>query len=90
LEVKPIMEINSREAVRAAVGRGMGLGVVSETEFAPHGNIRLLKITGANMGVNAQVVCLRARRNRPLVEAFIQLAVDTARAPRPNAARSAR
>ena len=50
MEVKPIMEINSREAVRAAVGRGMGLGVVSETEFAPHGNIRLLKITGANMG----------------------------------------
>ena len=83
VKVKPIMEINSREAVRAAVGRGMGLGVVSETEFAPHENIRLLRVDGADMAVNAYVVCLSARRNRPLVEAFIQLAMDTARVANP-------
>lgn len=78
VKVKPIMEINSREAIRAAVGRGMGLGVVSETEFAPHPAIRLLPFRGARIAVNAYVVCLTDRRKRPLVDAFIQMAIDSA------------
>jgi aminoethylphosphonate catabolism LysR family transcriptional regulator len=88
--IKPIMEINSREAVRAAVGRGMGLGVVSETEFAPHKSIRLLRLTDADIGVDAYVLCLSMRRNRPLVEAFIQLAIDTAKGSRASPAAKGR
>ncbi len=78
VRIRPIMEINVREAVREAVARGIGLGAISETEFAPHENIRLLKLTDATIVIEAYVVCLAARRNRPLVEAFIRLAVDTA------------
>lgn len=76
--ISPIMEINVREAVREAVARGIGLGAISETEFAPHENIRLLKLTDATIVVEAYVVCLAARRNRSLVEAFIRLAMETA------------
>jgi len=76
--IRPIMEINVREAVREAVARGLGLGAISETEFAPHENIRLLPLTDANMVIEAYVVCLAARRNRSLVEAFVRLAVETA------------
>lgn len=79
VRIKPIMEINSREAVREAVARGIGLGVISETEFAPHQAIRLTPFNDATIFVNVFVVCLTARRNRPLVEAFVKLAQDTAR-----------
>jgi aminoethylphosphonate catabolism LysR family transcriptional regulator len=81
VRIRPIMEINSREAVREAVARGIGLGVISETEFAPHANILLRRIADADIAVEAYVVCLSARRNRPLVEAFVELARDTARKP---------
>lgn len=78
VKIRPIMEINVREAVREAVARGIGLGAISETEFAPHENIRLLKLTDATIVIEAYVVCLAARRNRSLVEAFIRLAMETA------------
>lgn len=78
VRIRPIMEINVREAVREAVARGIGLGAISETEFAPHENIRLLKLTDAAIVIEAYVVCLAARRNRSLVEAFIGLAMETA------------
>lgn len=78
VSIRPIMEINVREAVREAVARGIGLGAISETEFAPHENIRLLKLTDATIVIEAYVVCLAARRNRSLVDSFIRLATDTA------------
>lgn len=81
VRIHPIMEINSREAVREAVARGIGLGAISETEFAPHDDIRLMNLLDPQIAVDAHVVCLSARRNRPLVEAFIRLAIDTARVP---------
>ncbi len=75
------MEINAREAVREAVARGVGLGAISETEYAPHEDIRLLSVVDMKAVVEAHVVCLAARRKRPLVDAFIRLAIDTAHAP---------
>ena len=74
VRVKPILEINSREAIREAVGRGMGIGVVSEREYAPHPNLRLLRVRNADMHVFAYVTVLTARRDRPLIEAIIQVA----------------
>jgi len=79
VRIHPIMEINAREAVREAVARGIGLGAISETEFAPHANIRLMEVADMRAAVEAHVVCLAARRNRPLVEVFVRLAIDTAR-----------
>lgn len=74
LNLSPALNINSREAVREAVARGMGVAVVSEPEHAPHPNIRMLAIAGANLFVESHVCCLASRRSRPLVEAFLKLA----------------
>ena len=74
VRVKPILEINSREAIREAVARGMGLGVVSEREYAPHSAIRALRVKNAVIDISAYVTVLTARRTRPLIEAVIQLA----------------
>ena len=77
VKVRAVLESNSREAVREAVGRGMGLGVVSEREHAPHSAIRLIAIEGAEMWTAAYVCCLAARRKRPMIEAFMGLAQST-------------
>jgi len=74
VRVKPILEINSREAIREAVARGMGIGVVSEREFAPHPDIRALRVRNAVIDISAYVTVLTARRTRPLIEAVIQVA----------------
>ena len=74
--VRPIMEINSREANREAVLRGFGAGVISETEFAPAPSIRTLRVTDAEMFTRAYLVCLAERRDRPLVDAFFRTAAS--------------
>jgi LysR family transcriptional regulator, low CO2-responsive transcriptional regulator len=69
-----VMEINNREAVREAVIRGLGIGVVSASEFAPHERLRALTVTNAEMYTYAYVSCLAVRRKRPLLRAFFETA----------------
>ena len=65
------MEIGSREAVREAVIKGVGIGVVSEIEFVPDQQLRVVRVSDAQMFTHAHVVCLRERRGARLVEAFL-------------------
>jgi aminoethylphosphonate catabolism LysR family transcriptional regulator len=78
VRVRPIMEINSREAVREAIIRGLGVGVVAAPEYAPHESLRTLIVTDADMYVYAYVVCLAERRERPLVRAVFDVAGELA------------
>jgi aminoethylphosphonate catabolism LysR family transcriptional regulator len=70
VEIQPVMEINNREAVREAVVRGLGIGVVSQSEFISGEHLRALRVTGARMQIDAYVACLAERLNRPLISAF--------------------
>ena len=74
VEIQPVMEINNREAVREAVVRGLGIGVVSQSEFIPGEHLRALRVTGARIHVDAYVACLAERLNRPLISAFFTVA----------------
>jgi DNA-binding transcriptional LysR family regulator len=74
VEVQPVMEINNREAVREAVVRGLGIGVVSQSEFIPGERLRALRITDTRMQVDAHVTCLAERLDRPLIGAFFAVA----------------
>lgn len=74
VSVNPVMEINSREANREAVLRGFGVGVISETEFAPSPSIRTLRVSNAQMYTQAFIVCLAERRDRPLIDGFFRTA----------------
>jgi len=73
INITPIFEIESREGVREAVIRGLGIGVLSETVYAPHPDIRPLTVTDAEIVTQAYIVCLAARRNRPLIREFLAL-----------------
>ena len=68
---KIVMEIGSREAIREAVIMGVGIGAVSEIEFVPDRELRIVRVRDAEMHTYAHVVCLEERREARLVKAFL-------------------
>ncbi|RCW76107.1 aminoethylphosphonate catabolism LysR family transcriptional regulator [Pseudorhodoferax soli] len=74
--VKPkvAMEIGSREALREASIRGMGIGTVSEAEFIPDERLRLVRIEGDPAFTETCLYCLDERRGSPLLMSFIDVA----------------
>ena len=73
--VKPriAMEIGSREAIREAVIMGVGIAAVSEIEYIPDPEIRMVRVRDAEMYTFAHVLCLRERRAARLVRAFLEI-----------------
>lgn len=74
--VRPAMVINHRDAVREAVARGLGVGVMSESGFAPHPGLKSLRVSNAEMYTYTYVACLAERRERPLIDAFFKIVAD--------------
>ncbi|MEI7870556.1 MAG: LysR substrate-binding domain-containing protein [Alphaproteobacteria bacterium] len=70
---KVVMEIGSRESIREAVAKGIGLGVVSEAEYIPDPRIHALPVTDAEIYTYAHVVYLKERQNARLVRAFLEV-----------------
>lgn len=64
------MEIGSREAIREAVIRGLGIGTVSESEYVPDEQLHPLPIAGAPVLTHIHVCCLRERRRSRIIAAF--------------------
>lgn len=55
------MEIGSREAIREAVIRGLGISYVSEAEFVADPGLRMIAIADAEIYTYAHVVVLKKR-----------------------------
>nr|WP_281396628.1 LysR substrate-binding domain-containing protein [Sphingomonas kyeonggiensis] len=66
------MEIGSREAIREAVIRGLGIGTVSESEYVPDAQLHPLPIAGAPVLTHIYVCCLRERRRSRMIAAFFE------------------
>jgi len=73
-----MMEIGSREAIREAVIHGLGISYVSEAEFVPDENLKLVRIEGAEVYTYAHVVVLKQRESSRIIKAFLGV-VHTAR-----------
>ncbi|NWL76872.1 LysR family transcriptional regulator [Pseudomonas taiwanensis] len=69
------MEIGSREALREAVVRGIGLGAVSEAEFIPDPRIKPIRIEGDPVHTETYLYCLAERRNSLLISSFFEAAL---------------
>jgi DNA-binding transcriptional LysR family regulator len=67
-----LLEVQTREAVREAVGAGFGIGIIFDSEFGPDGGFDRLLVTGADLAVAEYVVCLEERRRIPLVRSFLE------------------
>jgi aminoethylphosphonate catabolism LysR family transcriptional regulator len=66
------MEIGSREALREAVARGLGVGTVSKSEYVPDERLRAVRIDGDPVTTHIHVCCLRERRESRLVASFFE------------------
>lgn len=69
-----VMEIGSREAIREAVIKGVGVSVVSEAEYVDDPAITMVRISDADIRTNAHVVCLQDRKETRLIRAFLDIA----------------
>lgn len=70
------MEIGSREALREAVARGMGVGAVSEAEFIPDERIRAVRLQGDPAHTETHLYCLAERRQSLLLASFFEVAAQ--------------
>jgi DNA-binding transcriptional LysR family regulator len=68
-----VLVIGSREGVREAVAAGLGVGLVSESEFGHDERLHPLPVRDAKLQVVEYAVCLDQRRDRPVVKAFFEL-----------------
>jgi aminoethylphosphonate catabolism LysR family transcriptional regulator len=76
---KVLMEVGSREAIREAVIKGVGIGCVSEVEYIPHRSLCMIRIRNAEVFTDAHVVCLKDRKDARLISAFLGIARDLKR-----------
>jgi LysR family transcriptional regulator, low CO2-responsive transcriptional regulator len=83
-----VMEIGSREAIREAVIKGVGIAAVSEIEYIPDPQLRTVRVSDAEMYTHAHVVCLRERRGARLVEAFLGIVAELQSERMPRRART--
>jgi LysR family transcriptional regulator, low CO2-responsive transcriptional regulator len=73
VSMQVVMEIGSREAIRDAVLRGIGISYVSEAEFIPHPELTWAAIADADIYTYAHVSVLAERRNGRIIKAFLDI-----------------
>jgi len=67
------MEIGSREALREAAARGIGIGAVSEAEFIPDERLVPLRIDGDPAVTETYLYCLEERRQTRILRSFFDV-----------------
>ncbi len=75
VNIKPVLEIGSREGVWKAVERGLGIGVVADFEFVPHARLKMIEIDDMPIKTEYSVSYLSERRNSRLIHAFCDVAL---------------
>jgi aminoethylphosphonate catabolism LysR family transcriptional regulator len=73
VEPQVVMEVGSREIIRAAVAEGVGVAAVSEAEYVPGPGLHSVRISDAQIRTYAHVVCLAERRDARIVRAFFNV-----------------
>lgn len=81
IRLRPTIEAEGREAVRAIVAAGGGVGVVSEAEFGFGEGLVKMPIAESELMMDEAIVLLSERRNSKLVNAFMELAGQVNNAP---------
>ena len=71
---RKILEIASRESIREAVIRNMGVSVFARHEASAHPDLMVLDLAGDVPTLPEYLYCLRERRDAQLIEPFLQMA----------------
>jgi DNA-binding transcriptional LysR family regulator len=68
----PVIEVQGREAMREVVASGAGVGFVSEAELGHDPRIERVFLTGIAARMTETLICLSARRDLPVIRAFLR------------------
>ena len=80
IEPRTSLEIGSREAIREAVARGLGVGTVSEAEFIADPRFKPVRIAGDPARTTTYVYCMKERSESLLVRSFLN-AIERPKSP---------
>jgi len=72
VRLTPVIEVDGREAMREVVASGAGIGFVSEAEAGQDRRLVTLPLTGVDLGMTETLVTLTARRDLPVIRAFLK------------------
>ena len=72
LTLKPVVEVEGREALREVVATGAGLGFVSEAEFGHDARLRKISLMNAKLEMSETLINLTARRDVAIIRAFLR------------------
>lgn len=73
IDLAPAIEVEGREAMREVVATGAGIGFLSEAEFGHDRRLRKFGIAGVDLGMSETLVTLSARRDVPVIRAFLKV-----------------
>ncbi|MCY1270858.1 HTH-type transcriptional activator CmpR [compost metagenome] len=72
----PLLEIGSRESIREAVIRNLGISIIARHEVPDNPELRVLDLKGAPL-IDEYLYCLKERRQARLPAAFLALARES-------------
>jgi aminoethylphosphonate catabolism LysR family transcriptional regulator len=70
--IKPVIEVDGREAMREIVASGAGIGFVSKAEHNHDERLQPITITGLELEMVETLVILKMRRDVPMIRAFMR------------------
>lgn len=72
LRLRPVIEAEGREAMRELVASGAGIGFVSEAEIGNDARLERVPLAGVELRMTETLVHLSARRDVPVIRAFVR------------------
>ncbi len=76
ISIGPLLEIGSRESIREAVIRNLGISIIARHEVPDNPDLRVIELKGAPL-IDEYLYCLKERRQARLPAAFLALARET-------------
>lgn len=76
ISLKPVIEVDGREAMREVVASGAGIGFVSEAEFGHDARLIRVPVADIDLTMAEMLVCLSMRRDLPVIRAFMRSVED--------------
>lgn len=80
LEPTVALSVDSREAMKEAVGAGIGVGVLAEGEARADRRLKTVPLIDTDMVLQVYVVCLKERRKLKAIDSFLQIAREISEA----------
>lgn len=77
--IDPLLEIGSRESIREAVLRNIGISIIARHEVPDNPQLKVVELQGAPL-IAEYLYCLKERRQARLPAAFLSLARESASA----------